>query len=446
MVREGETYTVQCAGYASDGAAVARVDGMAVFVPGALRGETCRVTVDHVGHRAAWAHVDQVVVPSPQRQTPDCPYYAQCGGCALRHMTYAEELTFKRGKVDDALRRLGGLDLQVSQIHGAQQIDRYRNKAQFPIGPGPRVGYYRARSHAVTDVSDCLLTPDPCAQLRRGLLDYMTSHNVPPYDEKTGRGLLRHLYVRVNCRGEALACLMVNGPRLPNEDALAASLRGACPTLRGVLLGTNTRRDNVILPDSYRTLWGDDALTEELLGLTFRLSVPSFFQVNHAQTEVLYRLAADFAHLTGTERVLDLYCGVGSIGLTLAHGAGEVLGVEVVPDAVRDAEENARRNGIQNARFLHADAAQLAQRAAREGWRFDAAIVDPPRKGLAPQVTQALLSIAPTRLIYVSCDSATLARDLKTLTERYAVEDVQCVDLFPRTPHIETVCALVLRA
>lgn len=442
MLKEGQSHTVTVEGYASEGQGVARIGGQAVFVKGALPGEECEIVIEHVGHRAAWARLETLSTPSPERLEPDCPYYGRCGGCQTRHMTYAEELRFKSDKVKNALKRIGGVDPGQVPIHGALAPDHYRNKIQFPVAPGPVIGYFQERTHRVIDVADCLLTPAPSAGVRKAVLDWMRTNHVSAYDEGTHTGLLRHLYLRSNAAGEVLVCLVVNGKALPKEDALVAALRSAEPKLIGVTLGVNQRRTNVILGDRYRTLWGQDYLMDALCGLTFQLSVPSFFQVNRPQAEVLYGLAGDFAALTGTETLLDLYCGTGTIGLTMADRAREVIGVEVIPQAVADARENARRNGVANARYLCADAAHAAAQLEREGVRPHVVVVDPPRKGLSPQVVDTLLEMAPEKLVYVSCDPATLARDVKLLGQGYALARTEAVDMFPRTHHVETVCLL----
>ena len=442
MLREGQSYPVTVEGYSSEGHGVARIDGQVVFVKGALTGEQCLATIEHIGHRAAWARVVELTIPSPERADPECPYYAQCGGCQTRHMTYAEELRFKADKVKNALKRIGGLDVEQVPIHGAQDPERYRNKVQFPSAPGPAIGYFQERTHTVIDVDDCLLTPALCAPIRAAVLAWMNACHVPAYDETTHTGLLRHLYIRTNAQGEALVCLLANGRSLPQETLLVEALRAAEPKLIGVSIGVNETKSNVILGDSYRTLWGQDYLMDTLCGLTFKLSVPSFFQVNRAQAEVLYSLARDFAALTGTETLLDLYCGTGTIGLIMAAKAREIIGVEVVPQAIADARENARRNGVANARYLCADAGAAAAQLAQEGVRPDVVVVDPPRKGLAPEVVDTLLAMAPERMVYVSCDCATLARDLKLLGRDYTLTRTEAVDMFPRTHHVETVALL----
>ncbi len=440
---QGQVYTLTIEGYGSDGAGVARLEGMVVFVSGAVRGETCRVRLTHVGRSALWGAVVEVENPSPARVRPDCPYYGRCGGCQLRHLSYAEELEAKRVRVEDCLRRLGGADIRVEEILGAEQSQRYRNKAQFPVAPGPAIGFYRIRTHRVVDVADCLLQSRAAANLRQGVKEWMTAWSIPAYDEKKKSGLVRHVYVRTNRQGQSLCCLLVNGVGVPREHELVEALRSAEPNLAGVVLGVNQSHSNVILGESYRPLWGADYLEDTLCGYAFRLSVPSFYQVNPRQTEVLYNKAYELAELTGRETVLDLYCGIGTISLVMARGAAQVWGAEVVPQAVDDAVENARRNHVDNVRFLCADAGEAARRLAEEGLRPHVVCVDPPRKGLAEDVVATIAAMAPERVVYVSCDPATLGRDVKRFAERgYALRSATAVDLFPRTVHVETAALL----
>lgn len=435
-------------GYDTDGRGVARLDdGMTCFVSGSMKGETCLVKLDKIGKSAAWGHVLKVLIPSPARLIPDCPYYASCGGCATRHMTYKEELSFKRQKVLDCLTRIGGWEPEQFDILGAKNTLRYRNKVQFPAAPAPegvKLGFYAQGTHIVTSVDDCLLQPALCAPIRRAALDYMAENHVSAYDEKTGQGLLRHLYLRSNRAGELLCCLLVNGKTLPHEERLVSALRSAAPTLRGIVLGVNEKKNNVILGDSYRTLWGDDFLMDEMCGLTFKLSIPSFYQVNTDQAERLYSLALDYAALTGAETALDLYCGIGTITLCLARQARTVIGAEVVPEAIADARANAERNGISNTEFFCGDAADIAAKLAAGGIRPDVITVDPPRKGLAEPVVASIAQMSPSRVVYVSCDPATLARDIKRFSQLgYAPQKAAAVDLFPRTVHVETAALLV---
>ena len=441
-LEKNNIYTARIEGYSSEGLGIARIDGQVVFVHGAVRGELCRVLVMKVLKNAAFGKVTELLEPSPERREPDCPYYGRCGGCDFRHLSYREELWAKRQRVQDALTRLGGSDVEVEEILGAADPLYYRNKSQYPVSAG-KVGFYRARTHDVVDIEHCLIQKPQADAAAAALRDYMRDFAVPSYDEKTGRGLLRHLYVRTNRRGESLVCVLANGERLPHEEELVGRLRRAVPDCVGVVLGINTRRGNTILGERYRTLWGADTLEDELCGLTFRLSVPSFYQVNRDQAEVLYRKAVEYAGLTGGELVVDLYCGAGTITQVMAGGAGRVIGAEIVPEAIEDARENARRNGIENVEFFCGDAAQLAADFAGRGLRPDVICVDPPRKGLAPEVIAAAAQMAPQRVVYVSCDPGTLGRDVKRFAEYgYRVQRAAACDLFPGTRHVETVVLL----
>ena len=441
-LEKNNIYTARIEGYSSEGLGIARIDGQVVFVHGAVRGELCRVLVMKVLKNAAFGKVTELLEPSPERREPDCPYYGRCGGCDFRHLSYREELWAKRQRVQDALTRLGGSDVEVEEILGAADPLYYRNKSQYPVSAG-KVGFYRARTHDVVDIEHCLIQKPQADAAAAALRDYLRDFAVPSYDEKTGRGLLRHLYVRTNRRGESLVCVLANGERLPHEEELVGRLRRAVPDCVGVVLGVNTRRGNTILGERYRTLWGADTLEDELCGLTFRLSVPSFYQVNRDQAEVLYRKAVEYAGLTGGELVVDLYCGAGTITQVMAGGAGRVIGAEIVPEAIEDARENARRNGIENVEFFCGDAAQLAADFAGRGLRPDVICVDPPRKGLAPEVIAAAAQMAPQRVVYVSCDPGTLGRDVKRFAEYgYRVQRAAACDLFPGTRHVETVVLL----
>ena len=444
--KKNATLTLEITGYTAEGMGVARWDGRVVFVPGTILGERWEVQLLKVKTNVAWGRAVRLLTPSPERVELDCPLAGRCGGCQYRHMTYEEELRAKRQRVQDALTRVGGVSLELPQVLGAEDPLRYRNKVHFPVAEerrGLAVGYYRARSHDVLDVADCLLQPEAVTTLRRAFKGWMERYRVPAYDEGTRQGLIRHLYVRTNQAGEALCCVVANGARLPHAPELVQALRQAAPALAGLVLNTNTKDTNVILGPSYRTIWGRDFLEERLCGMTFRLSVPSFFQINRAQTERLYAQALEFAGLTGRETVLDLYCGIGTISLALAQRAGQVIGAEIVPEAVQDAQANAARNQVDNARFLCGDAGEAAFQLAAEGVRPQVICVDPPRKGLAPEVPEILASMAPERIVYVSCDPATLARDVKRFGELgYPVVKAQAVDLFPRTAHVETVVLL----
>ena len=445
MLEKNKIYRARIEGYTSEGLGVARIDGQAVFVHRALRGEDCDVLLLKVLKNAAFGKAVRVREPSPHRVEPDCPYYGKCGGCDFRHTDRGEELYAKKTRVQDALRRIGGSDVQVEEILAGERL-HYRNKSQFPIAADGTVGFYKARSHQVIPVENCLLQKVDTNNVQLKFDRYIRLYNVSCYDERTRQGLLRHLYVRSNGAGESLVCIFANGRELPHEAELVALLREASPRIVGVVLGVNTQPTGAILGKEYRTLWGTDVLTDELCGLTFRLSVPSFYQVNREMAEVLYAKAVEFAALTGTETVLDLYCGAGTITQVMARHAGRVIGAEIVPEAIEDAKANAKRNGVENVEFFCGDASAVAADLAAKGLRPDVICVDPPRKGLAPEVVRAAAQMAPRRIVYVSCDPATLARDVKLFAaEGYGAVRAAAVDMFPGTANVESVVALERR-
>jgi len=438
-----KVYTGTVEGYSSEGLGIVRICGAVVFVPHSVRGETVDLKITKVMKTAAAGEIVKIHKPSPERAKPECPYYGKCGGCDFQHLTYTEELWAKRQRVQDAITRLGGTDLQVEEILGAKDPVHYRNKSQYPVGSDGAIGFFQARSHRVVPIDRCLIQSEISDKIARAVGEWMKRYKVSAYDETTGKGLVRHVYVRVNKKGESLGCVVVNGKQLPREPELAAYVCGAAPKTVGVVLNTNTRRGNVILGDQYRTIWGENYLMDTLCGLTFKLSVPSFYQVNRVQAEVLYNKALEYADLTGEETVLDLYCGTGTITLCMASKAKKVIGAEIVPPAIRDAKENAERNHIDNAEFFCGDAADIAAKLEKEGLRPDVITVDPPRKGLAPEVIASVAGMAPKRVVYVSCDPATLGRDIK-IFEGFGYKAVRAcaVDMFPGTRHVETVCLL----
>ena len=435
MIFDGELES-----FPSQGAGVCRVDGRAVFVPRALPGETWRVRVVKAGKTAVWGRGEELLVPSPMRREPPCPVFGKCGGCAAMHMDYELELQFKLQRVNDALRRIGGLALQAETILGAAAQTGYRNKAIYNFAPGPVCGFYRPRSHDVIQTERCLLQPEEFDRAAGALLAWMKERDVPAYDEATGKGLIRHLFLR-RTSGHFAACIVAAG----NVDVSAVdALRRACPTLTGVLLCENRKPGNVVLSGAIRLLWGSDTVEETLCGARFDLSPLTFFQVNTAQAEALYSLAGEYARSAG-KTVLDLYCGAGTIGLSVARDAKLLVGSDIVPSAIENARRNAAKNGVTNVRYLCGDAKDTARQLAEEGLRPDVIITDPPRKGMDETVLQALATMAPERIVYVSCDPATLARDLKRLSDLgYTPRRCTAVDMFPRTWHVETVVLLTM--
>ncbi len=447
MLKQGAIYTAAVTDYTAEGLGVAHVEGCAVFIPNAIAGEEYRIAIVHAGKNKAIGKIEEILVTSPHRIPRDCPWGKLCGGCDFRHMDYEEEQRLKAARVRDALTRLGGWDPGELSLCGAKKRSGYRNKALFPVAlvkNRPEAGFYRARTHTLIPITHCDLQNEAANSARRAVLDYLRRFRVPIYDESTHKGLVRHIYVRsAEATDQVMVCLIVNGRKLPHEKELCAILREAVPGLCSILLGINERRGNSVMGEEFRSLWGTDAIEDELCGLRFRLSPRSFYQVNREQAQVLYEKAAQFAALTPQDTVLDLYCGTGTITLHLARFAKEAIGVELVDAAIEDAKKNAKRNGIENARFFCADAGQAAQRLLEEGVRPDVVIVDPPRKGLAPDVVKTIAQMGPKRLVYVSCDPATLARDVARFQEEgYKPQKAEAVDLFPRCAHVESICLL----
>ncbi|MBQ1281671.1 MAG: 23S rRNA (uracil(1939)-C(5))-methyltransferase RlmD [Oscillospiraceae bacterium] len=450
MLKKNEIYETEFTGYTSEGLGVARIDGMAVFVPRAIEGERCRVKILKVGKAVAYGKIEEIMQPSSHRIDSSCPYSALCGGCTFRHMDYDEEKRLKAQRVYDALTRIGGLELDGMDILGGETTEGYRNKAQYPVAMvngKADAGFFRQRSHQVIPIEHCGIQSEDADRVRAATVAWMRKFRVPVYDETAHKGLVRHIYVRCAFKtGEILACIVANGQKLPHEQELVEYLREGVPGLKTVVLAVNTRQGNAVLGREFRTLWGPGYIEDELCGLRFRLSPRSFYQVNRDQAERLYEKAIALADLDASKTALDLYCGTGTITLCMAKRAGHVIGVEIIEEAIRDAEENAVRNGIENARFFCADAGEAAKRLAAEGTHPNVIMIDPPRKGVSLDVIEAMVEMAPERIVYVSCDPATLARDVKLLCERgYRADHAEAVDLFPRCAHVESVVLLSKR-
>ena len=447
MLKNNGIYTLDITGYTSDGEGVGRIDGQVVFVPRTIAGERCRVRIVNIGKTAAHGVLEAVERPSPHRQGPDCEYFAQCGGCDFRHMDYDEELSLKRRRVLDALTRIGGFSIDTLPVHGAPEQNGYRNKVQYPVAQEngrAEAGFFRARTHQVIPIETCRIQPVCADRLRRAVLDWMTEFRIPAYDEKTHTGMIRHIYLRKGfVSGQALCCVVANCKTLPRRQELTRRVLDAVPETKSLVVSYHEKRGNTILGDRFENLYGEGWIEDTLCGLTFRLSARSFYQINHDQAERLYEKAAELAALGGTDSVLDLYCGTGTITLCLARQAAKAWGVEIIADAIRDAKENARRNQIENVEFFCADASAAAAEFAARGERPDVIVVDPPRKGVSRDVVDAMLAMSPKRIVYVSCDPATLARDLRLLCAGgYQLQTAEAFDLFPRCAHVETVALL----
>ena len=446
MLTKGAQYEAQITDYTAEGLGVARVEGCAVFLPGAIVGERVLLRIEKVGKTWAAGKITQLLEKSCHRVQRECPISASCGGCDFWHMDYEEETRLKADRVRQALNRLAGEHLEQLPILSAPDCHGYRNKAQYPVAcekGRAYAGFFKAGTHQVVENSRCLILPEETDKIKKLVMDFWNHYRLSVYDEKAHKGLLRHIFVRRGAvSGEILVCLCINGRSIPHAAELVEKLQ-AVPGFATLVLSVNTKKGNTILGDECITLYGNGWIGDTLCGLTFRLSPRSFYQVNHHQAQRLYEAAIAQAEITKEDTVLDLYCGVGTITLCMAKAAKKVIGVEVVEQAVVDARENAARNGIENAEFFCADAGKAALELEAQGVRPDVAVVDPPRKGLNADAIEALVRMQPRRIVYVSCDPATLARDVAIFKERgYALKNAMAADLFPRCAHVESIVCL----
>ena len=447
MLEKGKIYEAVISDYTAEGQGVAKIEGCAVFVPNAIFGEKVLVRIEKAQKTWAAGKITEILEKSPHRVQRECPISASCGGCDFWHMDYAEETRLKAQRVRDCLNRLGGENLERVEILAAPDCRGYRNKAQYPVASQKgRVyaGFFKAGTHTVVENKRCLILPEEMDRVKDIVIDYANYYRVTAYDEAAHKGLLRHIYVRRGAVSkQVLVCLVVNGRKLPHTEDLVKRLQ-AVPGFTSLVLSVNTKKGNTILGDEFITLYGPGYIEDTLCGLDFRLSARSFYQVNHHQAQRLYEAAIAQAGITKEDTVLDLYCGVGTITLCMARAAGKVIGVEVIPQAVEDARENAKRNGIENAEFFCGDAGTAALTLEESGIRADVVVVDPPRKGLNADAIEALARFHPRRIVYVSCDPATLGRDVALLKQRgYAVKNAMSADLFPRCAHVESIVCFV---
>ena len=447
MLEKNKLYEAVICDYTAEGQGVAKIEGCAVFVPNAIAGEKCTVRIEKVGKTWAAGKITEILEKSPHRVQRECPISSSCGGCDFWHMDYEEETRLKADRVRQALNRIGGESLDAIPILSAPTCYSYRNKAQYPVASKKgRVfaGFFKAGTHQVVENDRCRILPEETDRVKDIVVDYVNHYRITAYDEKSQKGLLRHIYVRRGAvSGQVLVCLVVCGRKLPHTEDLIQRLQ-AVPGFTTLVLAVNTRPGNAILGNEFITLYGPGYIEDTLCGLTFRLSPRSFYQVNHHQAQRLYEAAISQAEITKNDLVLDLYCGVGTITLAMAKAAGKVIGVEVIEQAVQDAWENAKRNGIENAEFFCGDAGKAALDLEAKGIIPDVVVVDPPRKGLNADTIEALSKMSPRRIVYVSCDPATLARDVALLKEKgYAPKNAMAADLFPRCAHVESIVCLV---
>ena len=451
-LQKNQVLTLQVERLSSDGSGVAHSpEGETVFIPGAAPGDEARVRIVKDCKRYAFGILDKVLTPSPDRIPVDCAVAGPCGGCSLRHLDYGAELRAKQENVADAFARIGGLDVPVLPIVGSPEIDRYRNKVQFPVGTDkagrPCIGFYAGRTHRIVPCPDCRLQPGILNEIGNTLCAFFAEKGIHPYNEETGKGLVRHIFLRRGAHsGQIMVCLVSTRAKIPSADELCTRLKEAFPDIVTILLNVNAKNTNVILGSETHTLYGQGYIEDTLCGVPVQLGPLSFYQVNTLAAEQLYGIAAEYAQLTPDDLLLDLYCGMGTIGLSMADHCRELVGVEIVPEAIESAKANAARMGAAvsaKSRFFCADAGQAAAQLAAEGLHPDVVMLDPPRKGCDEATLSAVVRMAPRRVVYVSCNPATAARDAAWLEQNgYHAEKVQPVDLFPRTKHVECVIAL----
>ena len=451
-LQKNQILTLRIERLSSDGSGVAHSpDGETVFVPGAAPGDEADVRIVKDCKRYAFGILDHLRTPSPDRIPVDCAVAGPCGGCSLRHLDYTAELRAKQENVTDAFRRIGGLDVPVLDICPSPEVDRYRNKVQFPVGldknGNPCIGFYAGRTHRIVPCPDCKLQPGVLNEIGNALCAFFAQQGIRPYDEQSGKGLVRHIFLRRGAHsGQIMVCLVCTRAKLPHAEQLCTALRGQFPAISTILLNVNAKNTNVILGSENHILYGPGYIEDTLCGVPVRLGPLSFYQVNTLAAERLYGVAAQYAQLTPDDTLLDLYCGMGTIGLSMAEQCRELIGVEIVPEAIESAKANAARMGeavAAKSRFFCADAGQAATQLAAEGLHPDIVMLDPPRKGCDEATLSAVVCMAPRRVVYVSCNPATAARDAAWLEQNgYHAEKVQPVDLFPRTKHVEAVLLL----
>ncbi len=439
-MEKNDIYEIEITGTTDDGDGVGRAENIAVFVPYALVGEKVRVIIIKVLKNYAVGKLLEIIKPSEHRVKSECEYFYKCGGCQFWNMDYETELEYKRQKVEDCLRRIGGIVIDVPCVVGDDRCRNYRNKGQFPVSKDG-IGIYAHHSHRVVDMEKCIIQDENNPQVLKCVREWMRDYKIVPYDEESGDGVVRHIYTR---KGESgtVVCVVTNTDEFPHADELVESLRREIPSISGILQNINKERTNVVLGKKFKTLWGEEYIIDRIGDFKFKISPLSFYQVNNAQTKKLYNIAKEFAEFCGNETVWDIYCGIGTIGQYLSHSVKKIIGIEIVEQAVINARENARMNGIRNAEYFCGAAEKIAPQLVKKE-RPDVVILDPPRKGCDEKLLHSVAETGVKKIVYISCKPSTLARDLKVMKSLgYKTKKVQPVDLFPRTAHVETVVLL----
>ncbi len=444
-MKKNDLFEVEIEDIDVNGNGVGKLDGFCFFVTGALPGEKVRARATRINKNYGFAIVEEMLSPSPHRREPACRFYKKCGGCTLQHLSYAAQLEWKTNHVKNCIKRIGGLDVPVSFALPAMNEFRYRNKAAFPMGMDEllKIGFYSTRSHTLVDIDDCMIQSKDVALLVSQLKTWVVHNKITIYNEETGHGLLRHAVVRTAKSGDMMLTLCINGDDIPFRTDLVSKFQYVLPRLKSIMLSINKQKDNTILGDKTVLVYGRDTITETILGLDFKIGPHSFLQVNSSAAEKLYFTLFELLHLNKNETVADLYCGAGTITLPAAQRAKYVYGIEIVPEAVENARDNAYMNGIENAEFIAGDVQKELTGVIGKAGKLDAIILDPPRKGLESDVIQSCAKAGAPKIGYVSCNPSTLARDLAEFAKLgYAVKAVQPVDMFPQTTHVEVVTVL----
>lgn len=449
-IKKNDRQTVYIEDLTHDGNGVAKIDGYPLFIQGALPGETAEIHVMKILKNYGFAKVVNILEKSPDRVEAPCVYFSQCGGCQLQHLSYEGQLKWKQNMVANVMKRLGKIDAPVLPVKGMEEPWHYRNKSQIPFAQNEAgqmvAGFYKTKSHSIVDMERCLIQTGEADVVMADLKRELEILGVRPYDEKSHQGMLRHVVVRKGrATGEVMVVLVTKSKKFPQASAAIEKIRALIPNVTSIVQNVNSEKTNVIFGNDTFTLWGKDTIEDTIGNVRFEISARSFYQVNPVQTEVLYKQALDYAQLTGNERVIDAYCGIGSISLFLAQKAGHVMGVEIVEQAIEDAKRNAALNGFTNTYFEAGPAEEVIPRWYKEGKEADVLVVDPPRKGCDEALLNTIIEQKPKRVVYVSCNPATLARDLRILEDGgYKTQEVQPVDMFPHTTHCEAVAWLEL--
>ena len=448
-VEKNKEYEIKIESVTSEGMGVGHVDGFCVFVKEAVTNDVVNALILKVKSGYAYAKITQIIKASEYRQKPECLAYSKCGGCQLMHIKYPCQLEIKRGIINDALKRIGGFDIKVSQMIESENTLRYRNKMIFPIGKDKNqnavCGFYKERSHDIVELSDCYLGSEINKEIIKTVMDFIKKYNISVYDEKNHKGIIRRIFLRSGfVTKEVMVVLSVNADKIPKSDEFVKKIRAISDDIKSVILNVNTKKTNFVLGDKNVVLYGKETITDYLCGIKYEISPNSFYQINPPQAEKLYNKAIELANISKDDSVMDIYCGIGTITLSAAKYAKKVIGVEIVEKAIENAKKNAIENNIKNAEFYASDASDIVPKLIEKGERPDIVILDPPRKGSDDATLSAIIKAQPKRIVYVSCNPATLARDLKFLCESdYRIDEVVGVDMFSQTFHIETIVKLI---